>query len=393
MSDIPLSRPDIGDAEVDAVVAVMRSARLSIGPWQNRFEAALAGYVGTTGALAISSGTAALDLCLQALDIGPGDEVITPSFTFVASVNAITRRGARPVFVDIDARTMNLDPADLERCLSGATRAVMAVHLFGRPVDMAPVQKFCEAHDLKLIEDACESLGATWQDRPLGSIGDCGVFGFYPNKIITTGEGGAIVSNDKALLRRCAALRNQGRTEAGFLADEVGHNYRLSELACAMGAVQLRRIDELVDKRARAAAVYEELLRDVPGLELPSIECPHGRLAWFVYVVQLDAPVVARDFLISEMRLRGIECGDYFPPVHTLEYYRQRHPIDETQLPATAAVAMRTLALPFFSTIDEQQQRRVCGALTDIFTTSRWQDQFSSCDPDIASDIGFSHSR
>lgn len=394
MPDIQLSRPDISEREIEKVVAVLRSGQLSIGPWQERFEKTLAGQVTAAGAVAVSSGTAALDLCMQALDIGPGDEVITPSFTFVASVNSIVRRGAIPVFVDIDPESMNLDPQDLDRCLSEATRAVLAVHLFGRPIDMGPVLDFCTAHRLRLIEDACEALGATWHDRPVGSIGDCGVFGFYPNKVITTGEGGAIVSNDYDLLSRCAALRNQGRTAEGFLSGEIGHNYRLSELACALGAVQLERLDDIMARRAHAAAIYEEILSDLPGVTLPAPGCEHGQLSWFVYVVRIASmTVAARDQLIAAMRTRGIHCADYFEPVHSLDYYRRKFRVGDDALPATRSVAGRTLALPFYTSIEEQDQRRVGNALSEILGSDAWRAQLSGASSLMASAIGVSQSR
>ncbi len=371
MPEIPLARPDISEQEIAGVAEVLRSSRLSQGSSLCEFETALAQCCDCSGAVAVSSGTAALDLCLQALNIGPGDEVVTPSFTFVATVNAIVRRGATPVFVDICRDTMNLDCADLARCVSDRTRAVIVVHLFGRPVAMDPVLEFCRARNLKLIEDACEALGAVSDGRPVGSVGDCGVFGFYPNKLITTGEGGAVVSRDPELLTLCRALRNQGRKADGFLADRLGHNYRLAEPACALGVGQLARLDEFMERRTEAANRYHRLLAELPGVRLPPPDCAHGRIAWFVYVCTLDAPRPWRDQLIAEMADKGIELGDYFPAVHLLDFYRQRYPVRPGSLPVTEDIEGRTIALPLFPGITAEQQTTVSDELARILASRR----------------------
>ncbi len=366
MAKIPLAQPDISEEEITGVAEVLRSGRLSLGPRLDEFESALAELCACPGAVAVSSGTAALDLCLQALGIGPGDEVVTPSFTFAATVNAIVRRGATPVFVDICRDTMNMDFADLARCVSDKTRAVVVVHLFGRPVDMSPVLEFCHARHLKVIEDACEALGATSNGEPVGSLGDCGVFGFYPNKLITTGEGGAIVSQDPELLALCRALRNQGRTAHDFLPDLLGHNYRLSEPACALGAGQLARLDEFLERRREAAARYHRLLAELPGISRPPPSCAHGRIAWFVYVLILDAPRPWRDQLIARMGDKGIELGDYFPAVHQMDFYRRRYRAEAQTLPVTEEISGRTIALPFFPSITADQQTIVADELAGI---------------------------
>ena len=366
LPDIPLAQPDISEEEIAGVAEVLRSGRLSLGPRLDEFENALARRCACPGAVAVSSGTAALDLCLQALNIGPGDEVITPSFTFVATVNAIVRRGATPVFVDISRDTMNMDYADLERCVSDKTRAVIVVHLFGRPVDMNPVLEFCHARHLKVIEDACEALGATSNGGPVGGLGHCGVFGFYPNKLITTGEGGAIVSQDPELLALCRALRNQGRKANDFLSDQLGHNFRLSELSCALGVSQLARLDEFLERRSEAAARYHHLLAELPGISRPLPNCAHGRIAWFVYILTLDDARPWRDQLIARMGSKGIELGDYFPAVHQLDYYRPRYPIEARTLAVTEDISGRTVALPFFPAITADQQKTVADELAGI---------------------------
>ncbi|MCZ6559487.1 MAG: DegT/DnrJ/EryC1/StrS family aminotransferase [Gammaproteobacteria bacterium] len=366
MAKIPLAQPDISEEEIAGVARVLRSGRLSLGPRLDEFESALARRCACPGAVAVSSGTAALDLCLQALNIGPGDEVITPSFTFVATVNAIARRGATPVFVDICRDTMNMDYADLARCVSDKTRAVIVVHLFGRPVDMNPILEFCHSRHLKVIEDACEALGATSNGGPVGSLGHCGVFGFYPNKLITTGEGGAIVSQDPELLALCRALRNHGRKANGFLSDRLGHNYRLSEPACALGVGQLARLDEFLERRSEAATRYRQLLAEVPGISMPPPNCAHGRIAWFVFILVLDAARPRRDQLIARMGRKGIELGNYFPAVHQMDFYRQRYPVEARTLPVTKYISGRTVALPFFSAITADQQETVAEELARV---------------------------
>lgn len=358
-ASIPLSSPDITEAEISAVTAVLRSGRLSIGPELAVFEQALARVHDVSDAVAVSSGTAALHLALVALGIGPGDEVIVPSFTFVAIANAVAQVGAAPVFAEIDAATLNLDPASAERAITPRTRALIAVHTFGVPAELDALADLAKRHELALIEDACEAIGARFDGRPVGGLGRVAALGFYPNKQITTGEGGALLTNDAALAARFRRLRNQGRdASAGWLDHaETGYNYRLSELACALGRVQLARLDEILMNRAEAARRYDDLLRDIPGLERPPLAVARRSLSWFVYVVRLPEGA-DRARVQAELAAAGIATGLYFPPIHRQPSWRE-HPSARVSLPVTESLAVRTLALPFWTRIDAETQKHV----------------------------------
>ena len=365
---IPLSAPDIAEAEIAAVTAVLRTPRLSLGDKLVEFESALAQFAGAGHCAAVSSGTAALHLALLATEIRPGDEVIVPSFTFVAVANAVRYVGAIPVFADIDPLTLNLAPASVEAAITPRTRALIAVHTFGVPAPMSGLLEIARRHQLILIEDACESLGGEHHGRKLGSLGHAGVFGFYPNKQITTGEGGALVTNDPQIASRVRMLRNQGRgaTNDWFEHEEIGYNYRISEINCALGIVQLQRIDKILAKRANAAQKYFSNLKSNPNLHLPPMQIVNGKISWFVYVVRLAECFRAedRDRVAAELLARGIACGRYFAPIHRQRAYRDA-PHRCMDLSVTELVADRTLALPFFNQITDEEVDEVCSALCD----------------------------
>ncbi len=358
---IPLSAPDITEAEIEAVVAVLRTPRLSLGPVTEQFESAAAGYVSLPHAVAVSSGTAGLHLCIRALGIGEGDEVIVPSFTFIAAANAIRYERATPVFVDIDACTLNIDPQRIEEAITPRTRAILAVHTFGVPAEMPAILEIAERHGLLVIEDACEAIGAEYLGRRVGSMGNAGVFAFYPNKQITTGEGGVVVTRDEALARRIRALRNQGRYESDdwFQHTELGYNYRISEINCALGLAQMARLEEILQKRAEVASAYQRRLSRYQELVLPALAFPAGRISWFVYVVRLHAGT--RDAIMRSLAAAGIASGRYFAPIHLQPSYAAwRHSAD---LAVTEAEASRTLALPFFNNIGADAIDQVCDTL------------------------------
>ncbi len=361
---IPLSAPDITDAEIDAVTSVLRTPRLSLGPQTEAFESAMATLARVPHAVAVSSGTAGLHLTLLALNIGPGDEVIVPSFTFIAVANAVRYVGAHPVFADIDPATLNLDPSSVEAALTSRTRALIAVHTFGRPADMAALTALASRHNLVVIEDACEAIGAQIDGRPIGSFGDAAVFAFYPNKQITTGEGGMVVTPHTETARRMAALRNHGRYESapGAFSDahtELGFNYRLSEIQCALGLAQLARLEQILARRDSVARRYCELLAGTPGLVLPATGVPGHRLSWFVFVVRLaeHGSAAHRERLRQSLAAAGIATGRYFAPVHQQPAYSAWRAT--TRLPITESIADRTLALPFFNRITNTQIERV----------------------------------
>jgi perosamine synthetase len=362
--NIPLSEPDVTEAEIEEVVATLRSTRLSLGPKMEEFETSLSSYVGRPFGIAVSSGTAGLHLCIRALGLCSGDEVIVPSFTFIAAANAIRYEGATPVFVDIDEHSLNLDPARVEEAITSRTRAIVVVHTFGVPAEMEELLDIAKRHQLRVIEDACEAIGAEYDGRRVGGFGDVAIFAFYPNKQITTGEGGMVVTRDPHISQEIRAMRNQGRHESDAWHQHsiLGWNYRLSEINCALGCGQMRRIDEILASRERVARMYDEALRGVDGVERPALEMVRRRISWFVYVVRLEARFSRedRDAVAKMMIKKGVACGRYFAPIHSQPAYNQQ--IGD-RLPVTEAVSARTLALPFFNRLDEERVRRVAEVL------------------------------
>lgn len=361
---IPLSAPDITEAEIAAVTAVLRTPQLSLGPQLGAFEAELATYHGVAQAVAVSSGTAGLHLALLTLGIGQGAEVIVPSFAFIAVANAVLQVGATPVFAEIDARTLNLDPESVERAVTPRTRAILAVHTFGIPAAMDKLTEIAQRHGLALVEDACEAIGAQLDGRRAGSFGDLAVLGFYPNKQMTTGEGGAVLTRNHAHAARLRRLRNQGRDAGSDWLDhaEPGYNYRLSDMACALGRVQLQRIDAILAQRQQVAQRYDTLLAVIPGLERPPLALSRCVLSWFVYVVRLPKGV-ERDRVQAALAVRHIATGRYFPPIHLQSAWRSGIPRTAVHLNLTESIARRTLALPFFNNIAPDQQRKVAEGL------------------------------
>jgi perosamine synthetase len=366
---IPLSAPDITDPDIAAVNAVLHTSRLSLGPRMEEFEESIARYVGTSHAAVVNSGTSALHLCIRTLDIAEGDEVIVPSFAFIAVANVLCYERAVPVFVDIDPQTLNLDPARIEEAITPRTRAIIVVHTFGTPAALDEILEIARRHHLFVIEDACEALGAQFDGRKVGSFGDASVFGFYPNKQITSGEGGMLVTNDSNLAALARKLRNQGRSESGewLQHGELGYNYRISELNCALGSAQIQRIESILEQREAIAREYHRRLQNVPDLELPPIDLPRRRISWFVYVIRLSNcfTLTHRDRIVQEMASRDIACGRYFAPIHWQPAYRSQ-PHRCMPLTQTESIAPRTLALPFFNRISTEQIEEVCQTLSEL---------------------------
>ena len=366
---IPLSAPDITEAEIAAVSAVLRTSRLSLGPQLEIFEQSLARYIGASQAIAVNSGTSALHLCVRALGISEGDEVLVPSFAFIAVANVLRYERAVPVFIDIDPHMLNLDPARIEEAITPRTRAIIVVHTFGCPAALDEIIEIARRHKLFVIEDACEALGAQFDARQIGSFGDAAVFGFYPNKQITSGEGGMLVTSDSNVAALARKLRNQGRGESGewFQHEELGYNYRISELNCALGAAQLKRLESILERREAVAREYHRCLETQPDLELPAIALPRRRISWFVYVLRLRERFAAsqRDHIIQEMASRGIACGRYFAPIHLQPAYRSQ-PHRCMTLTHTESIAPHTLALPFFNNISAEQIEDVSRTLTEV---------------------------
>ncbi|MBI3695406.1 MAG: DegT/DnrJ/EryC1/StrS family aminotransferase [Acidobacteria bacterium] len=369
MTTIPLSSPDLIDCDVAAVLEVLCGPRLSLGPKVPAFEQAIAERAGVRHAVAVNSGTSALHLCIKAAGIGEDDEVITTPFSFVASANCVLFENGTPVFVDIDPVTWNMDPGRIEQAITPRTKAILPVHVFGRPCAMDQILEIARRHRLTVIEDACETIGARYKGRPVGSLGQTGVFAFYPNKQLTTGEGGAIVTDDAEVAALCRSWRNQGRGEnGGWLQHErLGYNYRLSDINCALGLAQIERLDEILTRRACVAALYTEKIRNIPELIAPADAESETEMSWFVYVVRLQDEFTRqdRDAVLEKLRSRGIECNDYFTPIHLQPFYQSRFGFHYGDFPITESVAERTIALPFYNQLTEAAVERVCRSLRE----------------------------
>ncbi|WP_109487896.1 DegT/DnrJ/EryC1/StrS family aminotransferase [Occallatibacter savannae] len=364
---IPLSSPDITEAEIAAVTAVLRTPQLCMGPELDAFEKAMAEYHSVPHAVAVSSGTAGLQMALLTLAIGAGHEVIVPSFAFIAVANAVAQVGATPVFADVDELTLNLTPESVKKVITPRTRAIIAVHTFGIPADMIGLRELASAHNLVIIEDACEAIGAKIGDKRAGAFGDLSIFGFYPNKQITTGEGGAVLAHSQIHAQRLEQLRNQGRARQPHPANspdlpgtwDIGFNYRLSDIACALGRVQLQRIDEILSKRRQAAERYHRLLEGINAIELPPIALPGIEISWFVYVIRLGVGV-DRTRLRECLAADGVATATYFEPIHQQPAWSR---FNRQPMPVAESVGPRTLALPFFTRITEEEQQEVATSL------------------------------
>jgi perosamine synthetase len=363
--EIPLSRPWLDEREEELVLEVLRSGRLSLGPWIDRFEEQVADRVGAPYAVALSSGTAGLHLLCKIAGLGPGDEVITSPLSFVASANCFILEGAAPVFADVDPVTLNMDPEAVAAAVTERTRAIVAVDMFGYPCELDELRAIADGHGLVLIEDACESLGAEFRGEPLGAHGTSAVFAFYPNKQMATGEGGVVTTHSEEEWRLLCNLRNQGRTYDGggwFHHVRLGMNYRWTDVQAAIGLAQLEKLDRILELRGSAARRYAELLRDVDGVKAPTPDDETHRRSWFVYVVKLDAGI-DRDGAMAALRAGGVATAEYVPCIHLQPYMRERFGFAEGLCPVAEDTARRTLALPFYTQIDRGDQERVVEVL------------------------------
>jgi len=359
----PMSAPEISEEDIGLVVEVLRSGTLSLGPYLDRFESAFAGYIGARYAVAVSSGTAALHLCLLASGIGPGDEVITSPFSFVSSANCILHAGAAPVFADIDEDSLNLDPVRAAEAVTDKTRAILPIHVFGQPADMTAIMALAADRGLTVIEDACEAIGAEHRGVKVGRFGKAGVFSFYANKQMTTGEGAVITTEDAAFATLLRSLRNQGRDEGGAWLSHprLGYNYRMTEMSAALGVSQISRIEAILARRAAVAKRYREELAGVEGAALISPVEGTTRLSWFAAAIRL-ADGIHRDRVIAALDAAGVPSRAYFSPLHLEPVYRARG-YGPGDFPVTERVAASTLALPFHSNMADSDIALVCEAL------------------------------
>ena len=388
---VPMSSPDLTDLERQAVQAVLNTPNLSMGAQIDAFENSIKAFTGSSHAIGVQSGTAGLHLCVRAAGIGPGDLVITTPFSFVASANVMLFEQAVPVFVDVDPKTGNIDPnlaAAAVRDLSGGhsaergrwlprrgaktggpgkLKAILPVDVFGQPADLDYLRQTADDYGLKLIEDACEALGAEYKGKKAGKLGDYGVFAFYPNKQITTGEGGMIITDDDQAAALMLALRNQGRAPGDTWLQHtyLGYNYRLDEMSAALGTAQMTRLEELLQKRQQVADWYQERLAEIPWVEPPQIAGTTTRVSWFVYVIRLE-PGIDRSALAKRLAARGIPVRPYFLPIHLQPYMAERFGYQPGDFPVTEDLGKRGLALPFSGKMDQAQVELVCNELREL---------------------------
>jgi len=381
----PLSNPDISKDDIVAINKVLTTPNLSLGPKLDEFEEKFSTYIESRYAVAVNSGTSGLHLLIRALDIKEDDLVVTSPFSFISSANCILFERAKPLFVDIDENTMNIDVdkvwnelRKLKKEISGKNRlkAILPVHVFGRPCEMDEVMEIARDYELGIIEDAAEAVGAEYKNKnekwkKVGSFGDCGIFAFYPNKQMTTGEGGMIVTDDENLYKLCRSMRNQGRGEGStwLQHERLGYNYRLSDINCALGIAQLERIDEILDKREKVVRLYNKRLKDCDDVICPHFE-KNKKISWFVYVVRLKDRFERRDrdVILDRLRERGIGCSNYFTPIHLQPFYRKMFGYKKGDFPMTEKVSERTIALPFFNNLEEEQIDYVCENLIKIIS-------------------------
>jgi perosamine synthetase len=361
---VPLSGPYLDEREEELVLEVLRSGRLSLGPMVDRFEEAFAARVGAPYAAAVSSGTAGLHLLCVLAGIGPGDEVITTPYSFAASANCFLYEGGVPVFADIDPRTLNVDPAAVEAAITPRTKAIVAVDIFGYPCELDALRAIARKHGLALVQDSCEALGAEYRGASVGSHGTSCVFAFYPNKQITTGEGGMVTTHSEEEWRLLRSLRNQGRADEGGWLEHVrlGFNYRLDDVHAAVGIAQVEKLDEILALREQVAQRYGELLAGLEGVEPPCPDDGDHRRSWFVYVIELRDND-ARERVIDQFERERIGYNRYLPSIHLQPYMRERFGFREGMCPVSEDVSARTLALPFFTALERDAQERVVEVL------------------------------
>ena len=392
VQQVPMSSPDITDAERKAVAEVLNTSSLSMGNRIEQFENAFKDYTGSTHAIGVNSGTAGLHLCIRAAGIETNDLVITTPFSFVASSNVILFEHAIPIFVDVEAASGNIEPTQvaeaardiyaggearkkwLPRKLQGEPgqlKALLPVDVFGQPADFGVLNSIAEDYDLTVIEDSCEALGAEYRGQKAGTLGDYGVFAFYPNKQMTTGEGAVIITNDDESADLMRSLRNQGRApgDTWLQHSRLGYNYRLDEMSAALGEVQVSRLDSMIDKRATVASWYHERLNEVTGVELPVISPTTTRMSWFVYVVRFSGDI-NRDKVAAELSSLGVPARPYFLPIHLQPYMVSRFGFAQGDYPVTEDLGNRSLAIPFSSVMTEDQVDYVCRCIGLVISNS-----------------------
>jgi perosamine synthetase len=360
---VPLSSPDIVEKDIESVVSVMRTRFLSIGPKIQEFEKKMCDYIGVKHTVAVNSGTSALHLIIRGLGIGEGDKVLTTPFSFIASSNCILFEKAEPLFVDINEETLNLDPDKVEKKLKSLSaeelkkvKAMLVVDAFGQPADWDRFEDIARKYKLLLIEDSAEALGSEYKGKKCGTFGEAGVFAFYPNKQITTGEGGVLVTDNEELAIAARSMRSQGRGISGEWLDHdrLGYNYRMDELAAALGCSQMERLDEILEKRAKVAEMYNQKFAEIEAVQIPYVSTNTSKMSWFVYVIRL-ADGINREKVMDYLNREGVQCKPYFTPIHLQPFYVDMFGYKKGDFPITEDVSSRTIALPFFTNLQEEQ--------------------------------------
>lgn len=367
--NIPLAKPDLTALEKKYILEVLASEQLSFGEKLNSFENAFRNSFQAKYAVAMNSGTSALHVAVKALDLKKGDEVITTPYSFIASGNCLLYEGVKPVFVDIDPNTLNMDTSLIEKAITPKTKAILVVHIFGQPCKMDDILSLAEKYKLYIIEDACEAIGAKWNDQYVGLIGDVGVFAFYPNKQITTGEGGMLITNNEKIYKLASSLRNQGRNiDSEWLEHQyIGYNYRMSELQAALGLAQMERLNEILEKRKLAAENYLNLIKKYQLPIQTPYHLPQSTISWFVFIIILPKEI-NREMLIKALEKENIQTKPYFPSIHLQPFYKQLFNFQAGTLPNSEKVSSQTLAIPFYSNIRLEEQEYVISTLADLLS-------------------------
>lgn len=368
MKKYPVAKPYITAEDKKNVLAVLDSGYLSLGPKLGEFEKKFAKKLGVKYACAVSSGTAGLHLVMLAAGIGAGDEVITAPFSFVASANSVLYVGAKPVFVDIDPLTYNLDPLEIEKKITKKTKAILVVHIFGQPCDMTPIIKLASKYKLKIIEDACESIGATFKGKTAGTFGQAGVFAFYPNKQMTTGEGGMIITNSKKVYETCVSLRNQGRAKNDRWLEHryLGYNYRLDEMSAALGISQLNKLDFMIGQRRKIAGWYNGILKFHQDIIQAPVTSAGNTHTWFVYVIKIKNKKINRDILIEKLENIGISTRPYLPSIHLFEFYKKKFGYKQGDFPISEEISNYSLALPLYIGLTKSDCRSIINEIEKL---------------------------
>lgn len=375
MKKMPVSRPFIQRNDLKEVAAVLKSGRLSMGPKHIEFEKLFAKKIGAKFAVAVSSGTAGLHLAMLAAGIGPGDEVITSPFSFVASANCVLYVGAKPVFADVEPETFNIDPKNIERKITKKTKAILVVHIFGQAADIDPIVKIAKKYKLKIIEDACESIMAEYKGKRVGTFGESAVFSFYPNKQMTTGEGGVITTNSEKVYKMCKSLANQGRGDNMQWLDHhyLGYNYRMDEMSAALGLTQLKKLDYLIAKRREVAGWYDEFLQKLDNLVITPKISPRNTHTWFVYVIRIKNKKINRDAVIGDLAKIGIGTKPYLPSIHLFVFYKKKFGFKRGDYPVSEGISSASLALPIYVGLKKREVKYICDKLINSLKNMNYE--------------------